>query len=113
MVIYPEGTRSRNPSQVYTSSLNPPTLFLLMLCDVFCYQLLPFKNGAWRFAKEAGVPILPVCIQGSQDALSHLWIAAPANLVLTYSEPFYVTDEPPHDASIKRVSEWMGSIVKS
>lgn len=77
------------------------------------WQLLPFKNGAWRFAKETGVPILPVCIQGSQQALSHKWIVSPATLVLTYSEPFFVTGESPHEASISRVSDWMSSTLKS
>jgi 1-acyl-sn-glycerol-3-phosphate acyltransferase len=81
-------------------------------CMMF-WQLLPFRNGAWRYAKETGVPILPVCIQGSQQALSHKWIASPATLVLTYSEPFFVTDEFPHEASISRVSDWMTSTLKS
>jgi 1-acyl-sn-glycerol-3-phosphate acyltransferase len=78
----------------------------------FFEQLLPFKNGAWRFAKEAGVQILPVCIQGGHDAFNHNWIVAPASLVLTYSEPSFVTDDNPHEASMARVSEWMTSILK-
>ncbi len=78
----------------------------------FFEQLLPFKNGAWRYAKEAGVQILPVCVQGTKVALNHNWIASPATLVLTYAEPFAVTDDSPHEASIARVSQWMTSILK-
>jgi 1-acyl-sn-glycerol-3-phosphate acyltransferase len=81
--------------------------------DVLFAQLLPFKNGAWRFAKDSGVQILPVCIQGSQDALNHKWIASPASITLTYSEPFFVTDDSTYEASMTLVSEWMSSLLKS
>jgi 1-acyl-sn-glycerol-3-phosphate acyltransferase len=49
-MIFPEGTRS--PSR----------------------DLLPFKDGAFRLAVEAGVPILPLALRGTATALrKHSW----------------------------------------
>lgn len=45
VMIFPEGTRSRTG------------------------ELLPFRNGAFRLAIEAGVPILPMAVGGTRDAL--------------------------------------------
>ncbi|HTJ83048.1 MAG TPA: lysophospholipid acyltransferase family protein [Polyangiaceae bacterium] len=45
IMMFPEGTRSKNG------------------------QLLSFKDGAFRLAIEAGVPILPVAIVGTKDCL--------------------------------------------
>jgi 1-acyl-sn-glycerol-3-phosphate acyltransferase len=50
VMIFPEGTRS-------------PTA-----------QLLPFKDGAFRLAIDAGVPILPLALHGTGNALpKHDW----------------------------------------
>jgi 1-acyl-sn-glycerol-3-phosphate acyltransferase len=50
VMIFPEGTRS-------------PTA-----------ELLPFKDGAFRLAVEAGVPILPLAVSGTRSALpKHDW----------------------------------------
>lgn len=46
LVVYPEGTRNRNPE-----------------------RLLPFKDGGFRFAERAGVPIIPAAMWGVQDIL--------------------------------------------
>ncbi len=43
--FFPEGTRSRTG------------------------EMLPFKSGAFRLAKESGVPILPVVLAGTKDLL--------------------------------------------
>ncbi len=45
VMIFPEGTRSRTD------------------------ELLPFKDGAFRLAIEAGVPILPLAIAGTRHAM--------------------------------------------
>ena len=45
LVIFPEGTRSRDG------------------------KMLPFKDGAFKLAQEAGVPVIPVAIHGSGLAL--------------------------------------------
>ena len=44
--IAPEGTRSRSG------------------------KLLPFKKGAFHLAFEAGLPILPLTLQGTRDVLA-------------------------------------------
>src|SRR5919107_14494 len=50
VMIFPEGTRSRTA------------------------ELLPFKDGAFRLAIEAGVPILPLALSGTGTALpKHGW----------------------------------------
>ena len=37
-------------------------------------DLLPFKDGAFRLAIKAGVPVLPLAIAGTRDALAkHDW----------------------------------------
>lgn len=45
VMIFPEGTRSRTS------------------------ELLPFKDGAFRLAIEAGVPILPMAVAGTRNAM--------------------------------------------
>jgi 1-acyl-sn-glycerol-3-phosphate acyltransferase len=51
VMIFPEGTRSRTS------------------------ELLPFKDGAFRLAIEAGVPILPLAVSGTGTALpKHGWL---------------------------------------
>ena len=50
VMIFPEGTRSKTS------------------------ELLPFKDGAFRLAIEAGVPILPLAVSGTATALrKHNW----------------------------------------
>jgi 1-acyl-sn-glycerol-3-phosphate acyltransferase len=50
VMIFPEGTRSKTA------------------------ELLPFKDGAFRLAIEAGVPILPLAVSGTRTALpKHDW----------------------------------------
>jgi 1-acyl-sn-glycerol-3-phosphate acyltransferase len=50
VMIFPEGTRSRTA------------------------ELLPFKDGAFRLAIEAGVPLLPLAVSGTRTALpKHDW----------------------------------------
>jgi 1-acyl-sn-glycerol-3-phosphate acyltransferase len=50
VMIFPEGTRSKDGA------------------------LQPFKDGAFRLAIEAGVPVLPVVVHGTRDALrKHDW----------------------------------------
>jgi 1-acyl-sn-glycerol-3-phosphate acyltransferase len=64
VVFFPEGTRA--PTE----------------------QLLPFKDGAFRLAIDAGVPILPVAIYGTRHAIArHDWRINPATAVVEVLEP--------------------------
>ncbi len=64
LVIFPEGTRS--PTE----------------------ELLPFKDGAFRLAIDAGVPILPLVITGTRNAIAkHDWRVQPAHAVVEILAP--------------------------
>ena len=55
--IYPEGTRNTGPG------------------------MLPFRNGAFKIAQKAGVPIVIACIQGSDDVKDRFpWRSTPIRL---------------------------------
>ena len=74
VIIFPEGTRS-------------PT-----------DQLLPFKDGAFRLAIEAGVPILPLAIYGTRNAIArHDWRINPATAVVEVLEPEPTTGVDQHE----------------
>ena len=45
-MIFPEGTRSRS------------------------WEMLPFKDGAFRLAIECGAPILPIAVTGTRNAMA-------------------------------------------
>ncbi len=64
VMIFPEGTRS-------------PTA-----------ELLPFKDGAFRLAIDAGVPILPLAVHGTSTALrKHDWRFGRARAAVRVLEP--------------------------
>lgn len=68
VIIFPEGTRS-------------PT-----------DELLPFKDGAFRLAIEAGVPILPLAVSGSRTALAkHDWRVGRSEAVVRVLPPVETT----------------------
>ena len=68
VMIFPEGTRS--PSD----------------------QMLPFKDGAFRLAIEAGVPVLPLVLTGTRDALAkHDWRMNPARATVMVLDPIETT----------------------
>ncbi len=68
VLIFPEGTRS-------TSG-----------------EMLPFKDGAFRLAITAGVPVLPLVVTGTKNALAkHDWRMNPADATVTVLEPIETT----------------------
>lgn len=68
VMIFPEGTRS-------------PT-----------GEMLPFKDGAFRLAVQEGLPILPLVVSGTREALQkHAWIMNPATAVVRVLEPIETT----------------------
>jgi 1-acyl-sn-glycerol-3-phosphate acyltransferase len=74
VMIFPEGTRS-------------PTT-----------ELLPFKDGAFRLAIDAGVPILPLALHGTADALpKHDWRFGWSTAVVEVLEPVETTGLTPAD----------------
>lgn len=69
IVMFPEGTRS-------------PT-----------GELQPFKKGAFMLALKAGVPVVPMGIQGSRDVMpKHHWLVRPGRIRIRIGEPLSVDD---------------------
>lgn len=68
VMIFPEGTRSTTD------------------------ELLPFKDGAFRLAIKTGVPILPLALVGTRDALAkHDWRFGPADAHVRVLPPVEVS----------------------
>jgi 1-acyl-sn-glycerol-3-phosphate acyltransferase len=73
-MIFPEGTRS-------------PTT-----------DLLPFKDGAFRLAIDAGVPILPLALHGTSNALPrHDWRFGRSTAVVEVLAPVETAGLTPAD----------------
>lgn len=74
VMIFPEGTRSNTA------------------------DLLPFKDGAFRLAIDAGVPILPLVVHGTSSALpKHDWRFGPSTAVVRVLEPVETAGLTPAD----------------
>jgi 1-acyl-sn-glycerol-3-phosphate acyltransferase len=54
-------------------------------------DLLPFKKGGAAFAIQAGLPVVPIAISGSQDVLpARSLVAMPGRIVVSVGEPIEV-----------------------
>ncbi len=74
VMIFPEGTRSKTG------------------------ELQPFKDGAFRLAIDAGVPILPLAVIGTRDALiKHDWRFGYSQAEVKVLEPITTEGLGPHD----------------
>lgn len=79
VIIFPEGTRSTNS------------------------DMLPFKDGAFRLAIDAGVPILPLAVTGTATALrKHDWRVHPADAEVRVLEPVETAGLTHQDITILR-----------
>lgn len=67
-MIYPEGQRSRSG------------------------KMMKFKTGAYRMSQITGIPILPVCLKGTNKGMRFGAIVSTANIELIIGEPFNVPD---------------------
>jgi len=82
--LYPEGKRSLNP-----------------------YTLEKFKTGAFRIAYNTKIPILPVTVKGTAEAMPIGGKVYPANIEMVIHEPFHVTDED-YEKYIQKSREIIG-----
>ena len=68
ILFFPEGTRSNDG------------------------RLLPFKNGAFRFALDIGLPVLPVTLKGTKDILPNRTLCLfPGRAEIVFHEPIHPT----------------------
>ena len=68
IMIFPEGTRSRS------------------------WEMLPFKDGAFRLAIETGAPILPIAVTGTRNAMAKgTFRFLPARAIAQLLEPIDTT----------------------
>lgn len=80
VMIFPEGTRS-------------PT-----------GEMLPFKEGAFRLAIEAGADVLPVAVYGTRAAVpKHSWRVGKSRAFVTVGEP--ISTKGMSQADVTRLSE--------
>ncbi|MCG8669243.1 MAG: 1-acyl-sn-glycerol-3-phosphate acyltransferase [Pseudomonadales bacterium] len=86
IIFFPEGTRSLDG------------------------QLLPFKAGAFKFAKDLSLPILPVTITGSHDILPSKTIRLqPGQMQMIVHPPIEVTEKSSIKALARKASEVIDS----
>jgi 1-acyl-sn-glycerol-3-phosphate acyltransferase len=66
--------------------------------------LLPFKKGGFNVALEAGLPVLPISIQGTRDALraKDLRTAPGAKVKVTLGSPLHPSDYTQGDMKTRR-----------
>jgi 1-acyl-sn-glycerol-3-phosphate acyltransferase len=77
VIFFPEGTRSAGA------------------------DMLPFKDGAFRLAIDAGVPILPLAIFGTRNAIArHDWRINPARAIVRVLPP-----EPTEGTTVRELKE--------
>jgi 1-acyl-sn-glycerol-3-phosphate acyltransferase len=80
VMIFPEGTRSTTA------------------------EMLPFKDGAFRLAIDAGVAILPLAVHGTSTALpKHDWRFGRSTAVVKVLEPVETTGLTPADVPALKV----------
>lgn len=76
VIIFPEGTRSTSD------------------------EMLPFKDGAFRLAVDAGVPILPLVVRGTRTALpKHGWRFGRADAEVRVLDPIETVGLAPKDVA--------------
>ena len=67
-------------------------------------EVMPFKKGAFRFAMETGVPILPVTIKNSMDILpSDTLDLTPGTVDIIVHRPVHIS--PYHEATLEEIVE--------
>jgi 1-acyl-sn-glycerol-3-phosphate acyltransferase len=88
VMIFPEGTRSRDGS------------------------LGEFKRGSLMAALKAGVPVLPVAIDGSYNIMPRgTWLIRPTEVTLGIGKPIMIRSEEEYDAKVKEVRDSIAALL--
>ena len=87
--IYPEGQRELKP-----------------------YNFERFKTGAYRIAHNTKIPILPITLKGTAEAMPIGGLVNFSDIEITIDEPFYVTDDD-YSKYIEKSKEILGNNLKN
>jgi|TARA_B100000959_G_scaffold171582_1_gene179670 1-acyl-sn-glycerol-3-phosphate acyltransferase len=90
IVIYPEGTRSRNGN------------------------IAPFKGGLAVIAKKSGRPVIPVCVQGGMEVLPEAtYIPHAGTIQITYGKPLHFQKDESSSEFMARVEDAVRSMASN
>ncbi len=88
--IYPEGTRIKAEDS---------------------NEIQPMHNGSFKIASKADVPVVPICIMGTEQVLeAHMPWVRKSNIVIEYLDPVYIKDLEKEDQ--KNVGEYFRKLIQ-
>ncbi len=88
--IYPEGTRNK---------------------DIDGDELLPMHGGSFKIASKTDVPVVPICILGTEHILeAHIPFIHKSNIVIEYLDPVRIRDLSKEDQ--KNVGDYFRNLIQ-
>ena len=90
VMIFPEGTRSKTG------------------------ELGKFKRGSLMAALKAGVPVVPLAIDGSYNLMPRgSWLIQSTKVTLSIGQPIRITNEEDYDSKVNEVRDAIEKMLRS